>query len=156
MLRFSDGETFDPTGAHRIERRSDGYYVLGGNMMFAVDTYEEGIERIREMNANAEVVLKWDEKQKASEKPFLEVGKKYKVMKEGGRISWWISRSGYQEGAGESFSMGDVITYVGRMTVGGSDPGPSCPAFEGKTGRGIFWPNDWGSIDESFFQKLGN
>ena len=42
MLRFSDGMEFDTNGEMRVEKRSDGYYVVGGGMMFAVDTREEG------------------------------------------------------------------------------------------------------------------
>ena len=42
MLKFSDGETFDLSGPLRVELRSDGYYVVGQNMMMAVDTLEQG------------------------------------------------------------------------------------------------------------------
>jgi len=45
-LKFSDGETFDLSGPLRVELRSDGYYVLGQNMMMAVDTFEQGQEYI--------------------------------------------------------------------------------------------------------------
>ena len=41
-LKFSDGEEFDLSGPLRVELRSDGYYVLGQNMMMAVNTFEEG------------------------------------------------------------------------------------------------------------------
>jgi len=46
QLKFSDGETFDLSGDLRVELRSDGYYVLGQNMMMAVNTFEEGQEYI--------------------------------------------------------------------------------------------------------------
>jgi len=42
QLKFSDGMTFDLSGDLRVELRSDGYYVLGQNMMMAVDTLEQG------------------------------------------------------------------------------------------------------------------
>jgi hypothetical protein len=42
MLRFSDGMEFDTSGPMHTEHRSDGWYVVGGGMMFAVDTREEG------------------------------------------------------------------------------------------------------------------
>ena len=42
MLKFSDGMEFDLSGPLRVELRSDGYYVLGQNMMMAVDTLEQG------------------------------------------------------------------------------------------------------------------
>lgn len=45
-LKFSDGEEFDLSGPLRVELRSDGYYVLGQNMMMAVNTFEEGQEYV--------------------------------------------------------------------------------------------------------------
>jgi hypothetical protein len=46
ILKFSDGEQFDLSGPLRVELRADGFYVLGENMMVAVDTLKEGIEYI--------------------------------------------------------------------------------------------------------------
>ena len=46
ILKFSDGEEFDLSGPLRVELRADGYYVLGENMMMAVDTLEQGIKII--------------------------------------------------------------------------------------------------------------
>jgi hypothetical protein len=46
ILKFSDGEQFDLSGPLRVELRVDGYYVLGENMMVAVDTLEKGIKMI--------------------------------------------------------------------------------------------------------------
>jgi hypothetical protein len=46
ILKFSDGEEFDLSGPLRVELRVDGYYVLGENMMVAVDTLEKGIKMI--------------------------------------------------------------------------------------------------------------
>ena len=45
-LKFSDGEEFDLSGPLRVDLRSDGYYVLGQNMMMAVNTFEEGQEYV--------------------------------------------------------------------------------------------------------------
>jgi hypothetical protein len=45
-LKFSDGEEFDLSGPLRVELRADGYYVLGENMMMAVNTLEQGMEYI--------------------------------------------------------------------------------------------------------------
>ena len=56
-LKFSDGETFDLSGDLRVELRSDGYYVLGQNMMMAVDTLEQGQEYILR-NKNLRVKIK--------------------------------------------------------------------------------------------------
>jgi len=56
QLKFSDGMTFDLSGQLRVELRSDGYYVLGQNMMMAVDTFEEGQEYIfRNKNLRAKI-----------------------------------------------------------------------------------------------------
>jgi len=54
MLRFSDGMSFDTSGALRVTRRSDGYYVVGRGTMMPVDTYEEGLKVVEEMNERAE------------------------------------------------------------------------------------------------------
>jgi hypothetical protein len=51
QLKFSDGETFDLSGELRVELRSDGYYVLGQNMMMAVDTLEQGQKIIADKNS---------------------------------------------------------------------------------------------------------
>jgi hypothetical protein len=49
-LKFSDGEEFDLSGPLRVELRYDGYYVLGENMMMAVNTLEQGMEYINKQN----------------------------------------------------------------------------------------------------------
>jgi hypothetical protein len=51
QLKFSDGMTFDLSGDLRVELRSDGYYVLGQNMMMAVDTLEQGQKIIADKNS---------------------------------------------------------------------------------------------------------
>ncbi len=50
-LKFSDGEEFDLSGPLRVELRYDGYYVLGENMMMAVDTLEKGEKMIADKMA---------------------------------------------------------------------------------------------------------
>ena len=45
-LKFSDGEELDLSGPLRVELRYDGYYVLGENMMMAINTLEEGLTYI--------------------------------------------------------------------------------------------------------------
>lgn len=50
-LKFSDSMTFDLSGPLRVELRSDGYYVLGQNMMMAVNTFEEGQKYINKKQA---------------------------------------------------------------------------------------------------------
>ena len=54
MLRCDDGISFDTSGPLRVERRSDGYYVVGEGMMCPVDTYREGQEWIQQMNERNE------------------------------------------------------------------------------------------------------
>jgi len=54
MLRFNDGIEFDTSGELRVERRRDGYYVVGNGMMYAVDTREEGEVEIAAMKASRE------------------------------------------------------------------------------------------------------
>ena len=48
-MRFSDGMSFDTSGPLRVERRSDGYYVVGNGMLCPVDSYEDGQELIKSL-----------------------------------------------------------------------------------------------------------
>ena len=48
MIEFSDGMNFDTSGPLRVVRKSDGYYVVGRNMLVPVNDREEGLEIIRE------------------------------------------------------------------------------------------------------------
>ena len=55
-LDFNDGVSFETSGELRIERRRDGLYVVGGGMLCAVDTHEEGkavIEKLKAIRAKA-------------------------------------------------------------------------------------------------------
>lgn len=49
MIKFSDGMTFDTSGPLRPERRSDGWYLVGGGMLVPVDSRDEALEMIKEM-----------------------------------------------------------------------------------------------------------
>ena len=51
QLKFSDGMEFDLSGPLRVELRSDGYYVVGQNMMMAVNTFEQGQKVIADKNS---------------------------------------------------------------------------------------------------------
>lgn len=53
-LRFDDGVTFEPQGDLRVERRRDGYYVVGRGVVSPVDSRDEGEEMIAEMEARRE------------------------------------------------------------------------------------------------------
>jgi hypothetical protein len=56
-ITFSDGMTFKTDGELHVEWRSDGYYVVGGGMLFAVETREEGkkaIEQIKQKRNGGE------------------------------------------------------------------------------------------------------
>lgn len=49
-IKFTDGVEFNVTNeAPRVTRKSDGYYVVGRNMLIPVDTYEEGLEIVKDM-----------------------------------------------------------------------------------------------------------
>lgn len=45
-LRFSDGEEFDVTGPLRLEKRYDGWYVVGNNILHPVKDEQEGLRYI--------------------------------------------------------------------------------------------------------------
>ena len=49
LLRFNDGMTLNTGGQLRVVRKRDGYYVLGEGMSLPVDSRQEGLELIREM-----------------------------------------------------------------------------------------------------------
>ncbi len=49
-LTFTDGETFDLSGPLRLEKRADGWYVLGENRMMAVNDVNEGNKYIEHTN----------------------------------------------------------------------------------------------------------
>jgi hypothetical protein len=53
-LEFSDGMKFNLEGELRIERRSDGLYVVGKGMLQAVETREEGLDLIKSLNKGRE------------------------------------------------------------------------------------------------------
>ena len=48
-MEFNDGITFDTSGPLRIERRRDGLYLVGENMLEAIATRKEGDDLIRAM-----------------------------------------------------------------------------------------------------------
>ena len=48
-LKFSDGMTINTSGAYRVIRKSDGYYVVGQGMCCPVDNREEGLKFIRSL-----------------------------------------------------------------------------------------------------------
>ena len=48
-IGFTDGMEFDTSGAPRLVRKSDGYYVVGDGMLCPVDSAQEGQELIQQM-----------------------------------------------------------------------------------------------------------
>lgn len=53
-IKFTDGVEFDVTAdAPRITRKSDGLYVVGRNMLIPVDSYEEGLAIVKDMEQNS-------------------------------------------------------------------------------------------------------
>jgi hypothetical protein len=55
-IRLSDGTSFDVSGPHRIVRKNDGLYVVGHGGLTPVDTYEEALALIRDLN---DIDKKW-------------------------------------------------------------------------------------------------
>ena len=51
MIRFNDGEEFNTSAPLHLTRRSDGWYVVGQNMLIPVVDVAEGHKVIREMRA---------------------------------------------------------------------------------------------------------
>ncbi len=51
-LIFSDGMSFNTSGSMRLERRSDGLYVVGNHMLIPVQSREEGRKIIKDMSKN--------------------------------------------------------------------------------------------------------
>lgn len=49
MIEFSDGMKFDTSGKLRIERRSDGLYVVGNGMLIPIKDRAEGERIIQEV-----------------------------------------------------------------------------------------------------------
>jgi hypothetical protein len=49
-LKFTDGEEFDLSGPLRLEKRYDGWYVLGNNRMIPVNSQEEGLQIIKNLS----------------------------------------------------------------------------------------------------------
>ena len=59
-LTFTDGETFDLSGPLRLEKRADGWYVLGENRMMAVNDVNEGKKYIEYTNYQLELMRQAD------------------------------------------------------------------------------------------------
>mgnify|MGYP001193621006 CR=1 FL=1 len=51
-MHFNDGMSFDLKGPLRIERRSDGYYVVGEGILCPVDGVEDGEALIEQIKNN--------------------------------------------------------------------------------------------------------
>lgn len=48
-LRFSDGEEFDTSGSLRVEKRKDGFYVIGEGKLIPVRSEIDGLNTINQM-----------------------------------------------------------------------------------------------------------
>ena len=51
-LKFTDGVSFDTDGPYRVERRHDGYYVVGNGLLMPVRSVEDGDQFIAEIYAS--------------------------------------------------------------------------------------------------------
>lgn len=47
MLKFTDGEEFDTSSKIHLEKRYDGWYVVGGGMLIPVKDEVEGNKYIK-------------------------------------------------------------------------------------------------------------
>ena len=50
-IRFNDGMSFDTGGPLRLQKRRDGWYVVGEGMLIPVADSKEGKKVIREMSS---------------------------------------------------------------------------------------------------------
>ena len=50
-MKFSDGMEFNLDAPIHAEHRSDGWYVVGGGMLYPVDSREEADAEIKRMEA---------------------------------------------------------------------------------------------------------
>jgi hypothetical protein len=48
MIEFSDGVSFDTDGPLRVERRRDGYYIVGEGFLAPVESSIEGYKWIKQ------------------------------------------------------------------------------------------------------------
>lgn len=60
-MEFSDGVKFDTSGEYRVERRKDGYYVVGGGSLIPVDSRDDGEEMIKDLKGDSDVQVIVDE-----------------------------------------------------------------------------------------------
>ena len=51
-LTFTDGVSFDTDGPYRVTRSKDGWYFIGGGMLYPVNSYEEGYEMKQRLEAD--------------------------------------------------------------------------------------------------------
>lgn len=80
-------------------------------------------------------------------------GQKYRVVKSGAFLSYYIPRYGYEEGASVKLLEGDVIEYRDFAYGGGSDD--VCYHFFSKGKEtGKFWPNNWGVCDSTYLEPV--
>lgn len=49
IITFKDGVSFDTDGEYRIEKKQDGYYVVGKGMLCPVKDEEEGLKMINDL-----------------------------------------------------------------------------------------------------------
>jgi hypothetical protein len=53
-IEFSDGMKLDVSGPYRVERRPDGYYVLGNGVLLPVDDPLDGYRLINRLTDREE------------------------------------------------------------------------------------------------------
>ena len=51
-MKFNDGMKFNLKGELRIQKRSDGLYVVGRGMLIPVNSYSEALELINDLQSS--------------------------------------------------------------------------------------------------------
>ena len=54
VITFSDGVEFNVSGPYRVERRKDGYYLVGNGVLCPVDSALEGYRLAEEFSRPCE------------------------------------------------------------------------------------------------------
>ncbi len=83
----------------------------------------------------------------------FEIGRKYRITKEGSSISWTENNcvSGSKT-ITKDLHIGDIVEYKGRKDFPGCDV--SYDIFGIDTEEGVFWPNQFGGAKEDYLRNI--
>ncbi|MCC7572870.1 MAG: hypothetical protein KO464_05730 [Candidatus Methanofastidiosum sp.] len=83
----------------------------------------------------------------------FEVGKKYRIIKEGSSISWTETNCVPEfKTITKELKLGEVVEYKGKKDFPGCDV--SYDIFGIGQNEGVFWPNQFGGAKTEFFKKI--